>query len=173
MTKAEIINKLKENHQAFADHVAGLSESDFILSKDGKWTAGQQLDHICRGVKPLLQAFMLPKMVIGTMFGKAEEDSMGYDELVAKYHKLLADGGKASGKFIPESIPPGEGGTLRAELLTTVESLTKKIEKFSEEDLDKYRLPHPLIGKLTLCEMLHFTIYHVEHHHYAVIRNLE
>jgi len=33
-----------------------------------------------------------------------------------------------------------------------------------EDDLDRVMLPHPLLGKLTLREMLFFTIYHVEHH---------
>ena len=32
------------------------------------------------------------------------------------------------------------------------------------DDLDKYVLPHPLLGKVTLREMLYFTIHHNEHH---------
>jgi len=43
---------------------------------------------------------------------------------------------------------------------------------FSEEDLDKLILPHPLLGKLTLREMMYFTIYHVQHHQRIVERNL-
>ena len=30
--------------------------------------------------------------------------------------------------------------------------------------LDRYRLPHPLIGKLTLRELLLWTLYHNAHH---------
>ena len=173
MTKQEIIHKLIANHQAFAEFISSLSEPDFIISNDGKWTAGQQVDHLCRGVKPLLQGFMLPKVVIGTMFGKADRSSMDYDALVTKYRELLANGGKASGKFIPETINPHQKETLCNELLKMVESLSEKIDKFSEKDLDKYLLPHPLIGKLTVREMLYFTIYHAEHHHQATLRNLE
>ena len=32
------------------------------------------------------------------------------------------------------------------------------------KDLDVYILPHPLLGKVTLREMLYFTIHHNEHH---------
>ena len=173
MTKQEIIHKLIANHRAFAEFIIGLSEQEFIISNDGKWTAGQQVDHLCRGVKPLLQGFMLPKVVIGTMFGKADRSSIDYDALVAKYRELLANGGKASGKFIPETINPHQKETLCNELLKMVESLSEKIDKFSEKDLDKYLLPHPLIGKLTVREMLYFTIYHAEHHHQATLRNFE
>ncbi|NBX80802.1 MAG: DinB family protein, partial [Flavobacteriales bacterium] len=46
-------------------------------------------------------------------------------------------------------------------------------DNFTEDDLDKYVLPHPLLGKLTLREMLCFTIYHVKHHVEIIKRDLE
>jgi molybdopterin synthase catalytic subunit len=46
-----------------------------------------------------------------------------------------------------------------------VKKLNKVAQKCSEKDLDYYVIPHPLIGKLTLREMLFFCIYHVQHHH--------
>lgn len=173
MNKQEIINKLLTNHQDFAGFAMNLSDDDFTFSNNGKWTAGQQLDHICCGVKPLTQGFMLPKFAFGLLFGKAGKDSLDYDELVEKYQTVLANGGKASGRFIPKDIPVSEKEKLKNNLLRSVESLIKSLEKFSENDLDKYRLPHPLLGKLTVREMLYFTIYHVEHHHKAALRNLE
>ena len=53
------------------------------------------------------------------------------------------------------------------------ESLNKKIELFSEQDLDSHILPHPLLGKLTFREMLYFTIYHVQHHQDLMLKYLE
>lgn len=173
MNKQEIINKLLGNHKAFADYAAGLSAEDFTFSNNGKWTAGQQINHICRSVKPLAQGFLLPKFVIGIIFGKTDRDSISYDKLVAKYQGILANGGKAPSSFIPKTINAKQKETLRDNLLKLIESLTKKLGKFNEEDLDNYIVPHPLIGKLTLREMLYFTIYHVEHHHKAALRNLE
>jgi len=32
-------------------------------------------------------------------------------------------------------------------------------------------LPHPLLGKVTVREMLYFTIHHVQHHHALVERD--
>lgn len=173
MNKQEIINKLRTNHQEFAEFIVGLNNDDFVFSNNGKWTAGQQLDHICRGVKPLTQGFILPKFVFGLLFGKADRNSLNYEGLVKKYQTVLANGGKAGGRFIPKSIETAEKEQLKVNLLKSIESLTKNIEKFSEDDLDKYRLPHPLLGKLTVREMLYFTIYHVEHHHKAVLQNLK
>jgi hypothetical protein len=47
------------------------------------------------------------------------------------------------------------------------------LQKWPENDLDKYRLPHPLLGKLTLREMLFFTLYHNRHHMNNVQRRLD
>ncbi len=46
----------------------------------------------------------------------------------------------------------------------TVSGLVGKIPGWSEAALDRYRLPHPLLGKLTVREMLFFTLYHNAHH---------
>ena len=37
-------------------------------------------------------------------------------------------------------------------------------ENTTEEELDTYLIPHPLIGKMTLRELLFFTVYHIGHH---------
>ena len=51
------------------------------------------------------------------------------------------------------------------------EKYTERLGNWSEKDLDKYKLPHPLLGKLTVREMLFFTIYHNEHHLKAMLKN--
>lgn len=173
MNKQKIIGKLSENHEKFAEYVSNLGEQDFLFTPENKWTAGQQLDHIVRGVSPVKMALTLPKFVPQLLFGKANRNSMSYDELVAKYQGKLATGSKASGRFIPPQINFIQSKPLQNKLLTTVRGLCQKVENFNEEQLDEYILPHPILGKLTVREMLYFTIYHVEHHQLAVIKNLD
>ena len=43
----------------------------------------------------------------------------------------------------------------------------------SEKDIDTYRAPHPLIGKLTVRELVYFSIYHVGHHHKSIQKLLK
>ena len=172
MNKKQIAERLIENHQKFTDYILSLSEQEFMFSHENKWTAGQQFDHILRGVSPVKMALSLPKFVPNLLFGKANRDSRDYDNLVAKYQGKLVAGGKASGRFIPPEISFDKRESLKNKLLKTVGELTKKIERFSEDELDEYLLPHPILGKLTLREMLYFTIYHVEHHHINGIKNL-
>ncbi len=173
MTKQEISNKLTSNHQVFTDLIVALSDSDFTFAPPGKWTAGQQLDHILRAVSPLTKILALPKFLIKLIFGRANRPSKDYEGLVKKYHTKLESGGKATGRFIPAMVEPKQKEILRNKLLHAVAQLIKNIDAYSEQQLDTYILPHPLLGKLTLREMMYFTIYHVEHHRKAVLRNLE
>ena len=44
------------------------------------------------------------------------------------------------------------------------DKMIARLSSWSESKLDTYLLPHPLLGKLTLREMLFFSVYHIEHH---------
>jgi hypothetical protein len=172
MNKQEIADKLTEDHRKFVDFAVGLNKADFMFAANKKWTAGQQLDHILRGVSPVKTALSLPKLVPQLLFGKAKRDSNNYEMLVKNYQEKLAAGSKASGRFIPPEIGFAGRESLSDKLLKTVANLTEKLDNFTEAQLDEYVLPHPILGKLTIREMLYFTIYHVEHHHQNAVKNL-
>jgi hypothetical protein len=173
MTQQELIDKLKENHTAFTDYINSLTIEEFMLSRNEKWTAGQQLDHIRISVKPVTQALAMPKMGLRAMFGKANRPSKSYDELVAKYKLKLQEGGVATSRFIPEEVSFDQKEELIKAVNDIVNKLCKQLFDYSEKDLDELILPHPLLGKLTLREMMYFTMYHVTHHYTATGKNLK
>jgi hypothetical protein len=163
-TKQELASALEEKVTAFNNYVAGMNRQQFEATPEGKWSAGQNLDHLIRSIRPLQLAYSLPKFILQIMFGKANRPSKTFDELVAKYKNKLAAGGRASGPFIPPVIVFEQKDRLIKKYNRHKEKLITKIKNQSEEDLDLYILPHPLLGKLTLREMLFFTIHHNEHH---------
>jgi hypothetical protein len=154
MNKEEIIQQLRVNHQKFCDVVLSLTDEEFISRSNDKWTAGQQLDHIYRSVNALKQGLALPKFIIRLYIGRANRPSKTYDALIAKYKLRLGAGGKAGGRFLPREIGNTEKLSQKEKLINAVESLCKKINRYSEPQLDYYILPHPLLGKLTIREML-------------------
>jgi hypothetical protein len=162
--KPQIIAALNEKVDEFNRYISSLNKEQFEASPNGKWSAGQNLDHLIRAIKPLQIAYGLPKFVLSIFFGKANRTSRTYDELVIKYKTKLAAGGKASGPFIPPAVNFQKKEALIKRYADQKQKLISKIENQSEADLDKYILPHPLLGKLTLREMLYFTIHHNEHH---------
>jgi len=162
--KPQIISALTEKVDEFNNYISSLNKEQFEATPNGKWSAGQNLDHLIRAIKPLQPAYSLPKFALTILFGKTNRPSKTYDEVVTKYKTKLAAGGKASGPFIPPTIKFEKKDELIKKYDQQKQKLISKIEKQSETDLDKYILPHPLLGKVTLREMLYFTIHHNEHH---------
>jgi hypothetical protein len=173
MDRVAIIAELNDKYNAFADYVAGLSEDDFVFSLNGeKWSAGQQVEHLCKSVEPLLKGLGAPEFALKAMFGKSDHNSVSYDELVSRYQAALAAGGAAPAEFRPKDVPFSRKNELVNTLKDLVAKLLSKIEKGDEAKMDLLVLPHPLLGKLTFREMFYFTIYHAEHHHTHTTDNL-
>ncbi len=173
MERQKIIKLLKEDHSSFINYINGLTNEDFLFTYQQKWTAGQQLEHISLAVKPVALALSLPKFFIRFIFGKANRPSRTYEDLLKKYLIKLENGGRATGGFIPKNTTLNQKEAISKVLNKNTSVLVSKIEKFTEQELDTLLLPHPLLGKLTIREMLYFTIYHVGHHHEITKQNLK
>lgn len=172
MTKGEIQKELIERHSAFSRYLTSLSETDFIFAIQNKWTAGQQLDHLCRATAPLTLGIHMPGLITRLLFGRSPNGSMDYGTLVKKYSGVLANGGKSSWMYMPKPVAFRERDKLCQKLLKTVSEINSALNDLTEEELDKKRLPHPLLGKLTIREMMYFTLYHVDHHHTKAKENI-
>ena len=53
------------------------------------------------------------------------------------------------------------------------QNLTRSASGWGEWTLDRLRLPHPALGRLTVREMLFFTLYHNLHHVENVARRIK
>lgn len=163
MNKQQIINELNAQHTAFFNAVNAFGQDKANVSANGKWSPVEHLEHIRKSIKPLAMGLGLPKLAIVTVAGKAKRPSVSYNEVVANYKSKIENGAVATGAYIPktENYNLTE---LTAKVNTVLANLVDKVNSWKEEDLDKYNLPHPLLGKITVREMLYFTIYHVQHH---------
>ncbi|HQQ95846.1 MAG TPA: DinB family protein [Cyclobacteriaceae bacterium] len=162
MLISELQQKLITRHQEFTDRILAIPDAQLHQRDPGKWNAIQLMDHIRISVKPVRLALQLPKFVL-RVFGTANRSSRSYEALVERYQTKLREGGKAPGRFVP-SAQSASPDRIARELIGLVKSISQSLESFTEAELDTYLLPHPLLGKLTLREMMYFTIYHVGHH---------
>ncbi len=162
--KPELLSKLKESNQRVVNWFAEISTDKFFQREGEAWSASDNLDHLIKSHKPIAKALKLPKFTLRTMFGSANQPSRGYEAICQVYKDTLAAGGVASGRFLPNQQIPDNPEAIKKDLLNQFSNasadLVSVAEKWAEADLDGYLLPHPLIGKLTIREMLYFTIYH-------------
>ena len=89
---------------------------------------------------------------------------------MAFYQSKLAQGGRASGRYLPQTDQPSadEAPAAQQELVAkwnrACGRLDKNLGSWTESHLDRLQFPHPLLGNLTVREMLFFTYYHNLHH---------
>jgi hypothetical protein len=169
MNKSEIIACLRDEISATEKALSQTGNEAFFKKPDSKWSIAENAQHLVLSARPLNLAFSLPKISYRILFGKPYRKSYPYDEIVKRYKQLLTDGAVATGAYVPRRVPlKGDKSKIVSRFSSTHQTLLSKISQFNEEELDNYFLPHPLLGKLTVREMLYFTAYHIGHHRNAI-----
>ena len=164
-TNTELFAGLRDANQRVTRWFAQIPAKNFFTRRGEIWSAADNVDHLIRSHRPVSKALRLPKFTLQALFGKSEWESRTYEEICQIYRAEIAKGAQASGRFLPDqqidadNSEERKAGLLEGWSKASIE-LVLVSEKWNDNDLDGYVLPHPLIGKLTIREMLFFTIYH-------------
>jgi uncharacterized damage-inducible protein DinB len=160
LDKSEIIAVWHQVSDQVAATFSGYSAEEFPEQRNG-WSYAQNLDHLITSATAVSNALKLPKLLLRLLFGTGSA-SRTSGEVKSAYLAKLEQGSQASGKFVPTGS--GSQREMLAEWKSTSDDLITNLDRWNEQQLDRMRLPHPLIGKLTVREMLYFTIFHTRHH---------
>lgn len=169
-SKDEILHGIDEVEAEVAAFFGGLSDAELVHREGDAWTPAEHLAHLATSVSAVARGLAMPRLLLRLRFGRAPAPSRSFAELRQDYRERLARGGRASGAFVParQDPEPAAVAPLRTALLArwgrVNGRLRTALEPWSERQLDRIRLPHPLLGKLTTREMLFFTLYHGRHH---------
>ena len=168
-TKDELIDILADSDRRVTEWFTVMPARDFFTRQGEIWSASDNLDHLIKAHKPIVLALKLPKITLRAMFGKPEKASISYEELCQKYRDEIAKGAQASGRYLPDQqAPDSDVEAKKQDLLHQFSNASKALVaaavKWDDQELDEYSLPHPILGKLTIREMLFFTIYHNRRH---------
>jgi hypothetical protein len=166
MTKEEILTAAEHAFNHLTQACAGVNERLFFDRPGHKWSIAENVQHLIISTNTTTLAYSLPKFLVKIIGGTPNRPSRSFDELSAKYHKKLEEGGQASGRYIPKPIEVKYG---RQKLMANWEKAAAKFldaleRNRTEQDLDKYLVAHPLLGRITLRELGYFTIFHTAHH---------
>lgn len=169
-TKEDLLQSFSQNKSDVADCFSSIQMEKFYAHPADVWSARDNLDHLNKSVAPVAKALSLPKVLPLVLFGKAKQPSRSFGEIRETYQGKLKEGAKASGRYVPDKVEmPKDAEKEKEELLKMWNEVSDKLisvlkNKWEEKDLDTYTLPHPILGKLTVREMLFFTLYHNTHH---------
>lgn len=143
-------------------------KTSLLAPQDG-WSPSDNLDHLVKSVKPIARAMQLPKAKLQSLFGLASRSSRSFPEIHDLYLQAIHNGAQASGRYLPGQtalvIEPEEAKSqVLAQWVQLGSVLLEQVEAWNESDLDTYLLPHPLLGNLTIREMMFFTLCHNQRH---------
>lgn len=167
MTKQELIKTFYDNHLEVVDYINTLTDDQFTSSHNGKWTAGQQYNHIYLTILPFTRA-LASKDFILQKFGKINRPTWDYDTVIENYFKTSR---QAPQQYLPEETGAEQRTKITAGINETLEVIQQHLEQFTEEELDTLILPHPLLGSLTIREMFYLMGYHAIHHLKQIVQN--
>lgn len=176
-TIPSILETLSVVEREVGDFFGSLDASEIGLRVGDAWTPAQHLDHLNIAVSAAARAYTVSPWLLQLRFGRAHA-SRTYDDLRNAYRARLASGGGASGRYVPQRDDGGnEDPIVRRTLLLSRwyrvnARLQEGIGKWREVSMDRVRVPHPLLGRLTMRELAFFTIYHNRHHIDATKRRL-
>lgn len=130
-----------------------------------KWTIAEHLYHLIKSTKAVSNGMKMPKKVLIEMFGERNTPERTFDELKVKYETTLDEVVVVvPGNYTAEKGRQFDQSEYLKRFDTELDDLVQEIEKWSEEDLGKYLMPHPVLGNFTIREFIYFTTFHTDHH---------
>jgi hypothetical protein len=168
----EIVAAMTRLHGESERYFLEIPALEFAAPQGEKWSPGEHVRHLAKSTSPLAGALGLPKIVLALRFGRNRAESRPFGVLREEYRTVLRETGATAGRFTPSpQAPPADLSAAEIQQEETlarwrgaVAALAARIPRWSEAALDRYLLPHPLLGQLTVREMLCFTVYHNAHH---------
>lgn len=173
----EILRDLETVRDWSLDFWRQFETAEFFASTGEAWSPADNVRHLVKSNRPVAMAMGLPRIVLYFRFGLSRRHSREYSEICAIYQDALEAGLKA-GRYTASPLPPEQQTPESREralrsLAGTFDALSSALRRWPEGALDRARLPHPGIGRLTVREMLLFTLYHNAHHVLGVTRRLD
>jgi hypothetical protein len=167
MNVLEINHLLKANYLELSGLFKNRKPEFYEYSPEpGKWTAGQHIVHLVQSTKPLLKAVSFPAFILKWKFGKSNRSVRDYHIIVESYLEKLESASDIVSPFSKNmsEIKSYQIDEWLHQLYELNTKLSAKSLRFSESELDTIILPHPLMGKMILREILMWNAYHTAHH---------
>tara|TARA_R110001632_G_scaffold23425_3_gene66307 strand:+ start:7314 stop:7838 length:525 start_codon:yes stop_codon:yes gene_type:complete len=166
MNKKEIIDSLEIKHNELFKWLENHPDEKWILGPESKWTTGQHLLHLVISLRMLNKALSMPKFILKYKFGKSNRPSRSYEQVAKRYEERLVENQERAQAFNKDLKTPSleEKKQLQSNLQILNKKLQYKTNKLKDSQLDTILLPHPLMGKMTLREIIMWTAHHTQHH---------
>lgn len=175
--KPEIIKVLETQKLEFQNLLSSTPTNTFFDGSSQKWSVAHHVKHITSAISRIAQGLqnpeLLPKREPATPSKDSETMSKAYTHAlqITPLEKLQQLGSRVT---LEEQT---DLEVYKTQLISgfskSIDTFNIALETFAEENLEALGMPHPLVGVISVREMLFFAVYHNAHHHSGIKKLLE
>ena len=162
-SRQEILAEIHHLTEEYNAILASLTKEAIKDKIPGKWSIAEHIEHLINTNSITALAFMMPKAALGLTFGKQSGSSRPLETLIHQYQHAILQGAGSPLLYIPK-VPLLGKDILTNLFNNSLQAIEQVTATWTEEELDTYLLPHPILGKITARELFGFTAYHLYHH---------
>lgn len=155
---------LKGTHHKLSDSITNWPENRFCDAPKDKWTAIQHLKHIHLSILPLIRLLSDKPRFIAKSLGMSDHSSRSFDAITQWFKSQIKTGMLSPPRYVPEAITFEERDIEVIAFNKSVDDLVAVIDLYTDTELEMYLIPHPILGNLTIREMMYFMDFHASHH---------
>ena len=178
-SKPEILEAADNLHTDLAVFFRGIEPQVFFAQPGAGWSVAENLKHLIKVGVAVNLGLATPPVLLAVL-GASREAARRLSEVRNDYLARLSAGATAGIIYRPgrETLAGRTSGqgerqeALVAKWVRTGQRFAKILSAWSEEDLDRCRMPHPIMGRVPVREMCMFTLLHALHHAGNVERRL-
>lgn len=162
--KTAITALLTDSVHQFNELISNLNKNEFEINLNNKWSAGQDLVHLIKVLRIVHIGFVLPKPLLRQFYGINKNEPRSFEQLQILFKKAMENGAISPTMYIPKPILFKDKNDFLKKHKSLNERLINRINLHNDMELDLFRLPHPIFGKVSLRELAIFTSFHTLHH---------
>jgi hypothetical protein len=170
MTQAELVQALAARQNELQTYFSSIPEDVFLADQGPKWNPAQHLIHLTKSGSRIAQ-------------GLQASDQLPNHETQTPRDYTIRDTYLATLKQAPAELLERVGASVQVEAgssqaqileayLQAGKQLREAAQTWTETELDAKAMPHPVLGTISVREMLEFVVYHDLHHLEGVRKNL-
>jgi hypothetical protein len=171
MTQAELVQALAARQNELQTYFSSIPEDVFLADQGPKWNPAQHLIHLTKSGSRIAQGL------------QASDQLPNHETQAPRGYETIRDTYLATLKLAPAELLAKVGASIQVETgssqaqiiekyLLAGKQLREAAQTWSETELDAKAMPHPLLGLLSVREMLEFALYHDLHHLEGVRKTL-
>jgi hypothetical protein len=155
LSKRKILETLNDEVTLFSDRLVGTGAGTII--------GGIHLIYLQENISGLSKLMGYPKVLLKLLHGCYNHGSRSFEDVDREYGKLLETVAVDEKRTDIGLVQKEQTEKFLLDLERSKARLIENTEKWGRGMLDHYRLPHPLLGKITARETLYVTILEVQY----------